>query len=546
MNNFYFFVTILIFSFSYDAIAQPYAIGETDITFTDPARSNRSVPTTIYYPAASAGTDVAPAAGQHCLVVFGHGFLIGYTQYLWLANALVPQGYIVAFPDTETGFPSHGDFGDDIAFLVGAIQAEGANAASILFGAVGANSALAGHSMGGGASFLAADGNANITALFNFAAAETTPSAIAAASNVLVPTLVFEGTDDCVTPSAGNTGDMYNNLNTSCQSLVSITGASHCQFANSDFICGLGQAGCGGNISQAAQETEVLNYLLPFLNYHLKDDCDAGTAFDNLINNPIASTTQSNCMVPAASCNSCASVNLNILFDSFPAQTSWQITDNATGNLVATSPSYSAQGSNTSLTTSPACLPDGCYTLTFNDALNNGMCPFQSSAVGVSTFITPGTLITPGSIVGTLSLVATPGLCGNYNLTDANGNTLANGGGAFGASQSNSFCLTGGLAPRYGNPFTADFQKNSLAQSNISVFPNPAIDAITIALPLNNNLKSVIVDVFDMNGKLLIHQNTKNEQNIEINISDLKAGTYNVVVTNEQDTFYNTSFTKQH
>jgi len=82
----------------------------------------------------------------------------------------------------------------------------------------------------------------------------------------------------------------------------------------------------------------------------------------------------------------CASIDLNIFFDGFPAQTSWDITD-ANGNTVASSGgTYSGQPGNSMLNLTPACLPDGCYDLTFNDALNNGMCPFQSSAVGVSTF----------------------------------------------------------------------------------------------------------------------------------------------------------------
>jgi len=125
MNKNYTFFFSLIFFLPLSLYAQPFAIGETDITFTDAARGNRNIPTTIYYPAATTGTDTAPANGQHCLVVFGHGFLISYTNYIWLANALVPQGYIVAFPETEGGVPpNHGNFGGDIAFLVGAIQAE--------------------------------------------------------------------------------------------------------------------------------------------------------------------------------------------------------------------------------------------------------------------------------------------------------------------------------------------------------------------------------------------------------------------------------------
>lgn len=292
-----FFIAFLLTSLFVQA---QYSVGTTSITFTDPARGNRSVPTEIYYPATSAGTNTTVATGQFPLVVFGHGFLIGYTQYTWLANALVDCGYIVAFPDTETGFPDHANFGGDLAFLVPAIQAEGANAGSILFGAVGTTSAIGGHSMGGGASFLGAENNTVITALFNFAAAETNTSAIAAAANVLVPTLVIEGSEDCVVPSSGNTGDMYAALNVACKALVNIVGASHCQFSNNDFVCTLGEFGCGATISQTAQETMVLDYLKPWLDHHLKGDCDALTTFDNSIMAGVGlgTNTDFQCTVP--------------------------------------------------------------------------------------------------------------------------------------------------------------------------------------------------------------------------------------------------------
>lgn len=38
--------------------AQPYAVGHTQITYTDPARAGRSIQTEIYYPAATAGEQV--------------------------------------------------------------------------------------------------------------------------------------------------------------------------------------------------------------------------------------------------------------------------------------------------------------------------------------------------------------------------------------------------------------------------------------------------------------------------------------------------------
>jgi len=90
-------------------------------------------------------------------------------------------------------------------------------------------------------------------------------------------------------------------------------------------------------------------------------------------------------------CETCSSVSLDINFDGFPAQTSWNITD-ASGNIVANSGNYNGINGNTNLTEN-ACLSDGCYTLTFYDAINNGMCPFRAVASSSGTFITPGTLI---------------------------------------------------------------------------------------------------------------------------------------------------------
>jgi len=224
----------------------------------------------------------------------------------------------------------------------------------------------------------------------------------------------------------------------------------------------------------------------------------------------------------------CASIDLNISFDSFPSQTSWEITD-ADDNIVASSGgTYSGQIGNSMINVTPACLPDGCYELTFYDALNNGMCPFQSSAVGVSTFITPGTLVGPGSIVGTLSLVATPGLCGNYQLFDANGSIILTGGGTFGNSQTNSFCLTNGLASRE-LPKTGE--QNGEHQSKIDasflrVYPVPALGFITINYRTNEDTQIHIVDI----NNSILHKKYCEVKDAEavltINIADMPTGIY--------------------
>lgn len=121
-------------SFSFIVTAQPFLIGKRTLTFNDPSRNNRSIPAEIYYPANTAGTNV-PVAGNagdvFPVLVFGHGFVMSWDAYENIWNALVPEGYIMAFPKTETGFaPSHTEFAKDIAFLVTALQDEGQNSSS--------------------------------------------------------------------------------------------------------------------------------------------------------------------------------------------------------------------------------------------------------------------------------------------------------------------------------------------------------------------------------------------------------------------------------
>ena len=262
--------------------AQPFAIGSTNLAFTDPARGGRSIPCEVYYPATSAGLNAPVAAGAYPVLAFGHGFVMTVGAYANFRQAFVPEGFILVLPTTEGGFsPSHGDFGLDLAFAITAMQTEGATVASPFFGHVLSTSAVMGHSMGGGASFLAAGGAPQITTVVNYAAAETNPSAIAAAGNASMPTLVFSGSEDCVVPALGNQAGMYAASASTCKAFVSIIGAGHCQFANSNFNCSFGESTCGGpgSISRAAQQDVAQDLTLLWLRRYLMDDPDAGAAF---------------------------------------------------------------------------------------------------------------------------------------------------------------------------------------------------------------------------------------------------------------------------
>lgn len=227
----------------------------------------------------------------------------------------------------------------------------------------------------------------------------------------------------------------------------------------------------------------------------------------------------------------CAGVDLDINFDNSPTQTSWEITD-ASGAVVASSGGnvYGTSLSNSNLSLpNITCLPDGCYDLNFYDSVNNGMCPFRATASSGGTFITPGTLIVPGSFVATLGTVVAPSLCGNYTLTDANGTVLASGGGSFGATDSNNFCVNGGVAsltaPGNDNLFSKEYNDGII--SDLQIQPNIVQDKMTVVYTLEK-LANAELFIIDINGKTLKQytQNTDSEQRIEMNVSELSSGFY--------------------
>ena len=306
---------LLLFSFA--SYSQNYPVGKRTITIVDQQRNNRAISTDIYYPASSAGNNKPIANGNERfpVVVFGHGFLIGTGSYQWLADSLARNGYIVAFPNTEGSIsPDHLAFGKDLSVVCSQIIKFDEDMSSIFFGRVLNKGAVGGHSMGGGSSFIAASlGNSDIKTLFNFAAAETNPSAITAASSVNVPSLIFSGSRDCIVP-AQTQQQMFSNISSkNCKAYINITDALHCQFADNNFTCATGQIFSGCN-SSPLNKTEVfgktVSLLLPFLNFQLKGVCAQGAVFENNFNNMAATTKILEC----ADLRACSPLPLQLLF----------------------------------------------------------------------------------------------------------------------------------------------------------------------------------------------------------------------------------------
>lgn len=269
------------------------SVGHRTVTFNDPARTGgygsgggagRQIQTEIYYPstAATSGDSTALAPGQYPILVFGHGFVMDWSSYDNLWNDLVPQGYIMCFSRTEGSIsPSHTDFGLDLALISTKMLSLNTNTASPFYNTMTNKTAIMGHSMGGGASFLACQSNTQPTTMVTFAAANTTPSSIVAATHVTIPTLVIAGTNDCVAPPPANQDSMYLKCAASCKAEITIKGASHCGFADYNFNCSFGQSTCSPapTITSAKQWAKASIYYSYWLKYWLKGDCPSWNLF---------------------------------------------------------------------------------------------------------------------------------------------------------------------------------------------------------------------------------------------------------------------------
>lgn len=287
--------------------AQNYPIGQISTTLTDAYRNNRQVGVEIFYPATAAGTGtpVADGNGENFpLIVLGHGFSMTYDAYSNFWNEFVPKGYILVLPKTETGpipFPSHGEFANDLNFIISYFQLENAKPTSPFYQKYSGKVAVMGHSMGGGCTFLAGS-NPAITTVIGFAPAETNPSAIAAAADVTAPALVFVGSKDNVAGAAGNATPIYNALNSSCKTFINITDASHCGFAESNFLCEFGEttvcAGCSF-IARSQQHAITFQFLNPWLRFFLKGDCPQWDLFQDLLASTSGITHQQTCGITA-------------------------------------------------------------------------------------------------------------------------------------------------------------------------------------------------------------------------------------------------------
>lgn len=292
--------------------AQTFPVGHMSINFKDATRTGgfsisggiampgtgRNIGTEMYYPATVAGNNTAVANGQFPVVVFGHGFAMTWDNYDNIYNRLAALGYIVLLPRTESAlipFANHADFAADLKLLTSQgllLNTISTPTALVAFnGKVLQKSAVGGHSMGGGCSYIAAQNNSTVTCIFNLAAATSNTagiSSVAGASLVTVPALVISGEKDNVADTTVQNSH-YNPTASTIKFHSIIKDVTHCDFGNgTSTTCTIGQAACSGAGCNATLFARYMSYIEPFLAHQLKNDCVAGNNFMTLILNPSA------------------------------------------------------------------------------------------------------------------------------------------------------------------------------------------------------------------------------------------------------------------
>ncbi len=217
---------------TYPALSQPedpgpYFAGWKNETLQ---RNGRNLSSIIHYPALSEGSQapINNVDGPYPVIAFGHGFFMQTSYYLSIFKHLATHGYIVIapqFPDIQ-----HGELADDLIFCINHIKVSNSNPASIFFGLVDVEkTGVSGHSMGGGASLLAASRDSSINLAAPLAAAETNPSAIAVMNLIKGVVYLITGQNDGITPPANHQIPMYNAANP-IKGLPVIKGGNHTKF----------------------------------------------------------------------------------------------------------------------------------------------------------------------------------------------------------------------------------------------------------------------------------------------------------------------------
>ena len=251
-------------------LSEPGPYGAGWVEFSVPRPGGGSFNALLFYPASGSGQGATYEASgaPYPAISFGHGWITAVTRYQSTLEHLASWGYFVIASKSYGGlFPDHSAFADDLRWCLTYLEDQNANPGSWLYQQVDtAAFGVSGHSMGGGASILAAERDNRIRIVANMAAAETNPSAIAAIAGVQVPVFLIAGDEDSIAPPSGHTIPMYDAA-FAPRRVPLLDGGWHCGFLDSSFF------GCdSGSLPRETQLALTRGLLTAFFSLYLKDD----------------------------------------------------------------------------------------------------------------------------------------------------------------------------------------------------------------------------------------------------------------------------------
>jgi dienelactone hydrolase len=256
-------------------------------TTTTVQRGGRTLNCRLYYPASSAGQNTAVAATTEGfpMIAFGHGFAMQSSFYNSYFEHLASHGYIVIapqFPDTQ-----HAELALDLLACLEWLRERNSDTQSPLYGVVDTSRAGAsGHSMGGGASLLAAASDSRILAVAPMTPAETSPSVIARMGQIHGAVCILASSNDGITPLSTHQQPMYNAAQ-AFKSIAVLQGGNHTRCMDTplfDFT------DPGGSMTRTVQQQLTRRYMTALFNLFLKDD-SCGWSYSYGINSQHPSVT---------------------------------------------------------------------------------------------------------------------------------------------------------------------------------------------------------------------------------------------------------------
>jgi pimeloyl-ACP methyl ester carboxylesterase len=246
----------------------PYAVDIREVTVPRPGTGER-FEARLFLPLAvdGAGNEVSP------IFAFGHGYLAPIDIYQSTLEHLASWGITVVAPRSGSGLvPSHEAFGADLVAALDQIGAAASEEDWLGLPVDRTARSVGGHSMGGGAAVLAARLDPGIRTVATLSAADTRPSAVAAAEGVEASILLVAGSEDRITPVDRHQRPIFEAAAGPAQLRV-IEGGGHCGYLDQADLIGLV---CGrASLSEEEQRAEGQAALSAWLRARLMDDAAA-------------------------------------------------------------------------------------------------------------------------------------------------------------------------------------------------------------------------------------------------------------------------------